>query len=160
MSGRCFKYGDNVNTDVIIPARYLSQSRPEQLAAHCMQDIDADFAGSVRPGDVIVGGMNFGCGSSREHAPLAIKACGVSCVIAAGFARIFYRNCINIGLPIMECPDAAEGINSGDTVEADPKTGLIKDLTTGESWTAQPFPDFISNIIAGGGLLNSIAGGR
>ena len=155
-SGTVFKYGDNVDTDVIIPARYLNTANHKELAAHCMEDIDADFASTVEPGDIIVAGNNFGCGSSREHAPLAIKASGVKCVIAPSFARIFYRNAINIGFPIMECPEAAEEIQAGDTVSVDFKTGVIVDETTGKSYQAAPFPAFVEGIIESGGLLKSL----
>ena len=150
--GRVFKYGDNVDTDVIIPARYLNATTGEELAKHCMEDIDKDFASTVQPGDIIVAGPNFGCGSSREHAPLAIKSCGVKCVIAPSFARIFYRNAINIGFPIMECAQAAEEIQAGDQVEVDFATGD----TTGKTYQAAPFPEFIDGIIKSGGLLNSL----
>ncbi len=153
LKGNAFKYGDNVDTDVIIPARYLNTSDPDELAAHCMEDIDADFVKKVKPGDMIVAADNFGCGSSREHAPLAIKTAGVSCVIARTFARIFYRNAINIGLPILECPEAADAISAGDEVEVDTATGAIKDLTTGQTFQAQPFPEFMQNLIASGGLI-------
>lgn len=158
--GKVFKYGANVDTDVIIPARYLNQSDPDELAAHCMEDIDADFIKKVSPGDIIVAGQNFGCGSSREHAPVAIKASGISCVIAPSFARIFYRNAINIGLPILESKEASEGINANDVVEVNFDTGMIIDITTGKSWQAQPFPDFIKKIIADNGLLGYIANKR
>ena len=151
--GKVWKYGNNIDTDVIIPARYLNAPDPKALASHCMCDIDEDFAGSVQAGDIMVGGWNFGCGSSREHAPVSIQASGISCVIAASFARIFYRNSINIGFPILECPEAAEAINAGDIVSVDTKTGIIKDETTGESFRAKPFPEFIDNIIDKGGLL-------
>ncbi len=151
--GKVWKYGDNVDTDVIIPARYLNTTKPEELAKHCMEDIDADFAASVQPGDIMVGGWNFGCGSSREHAPIAIQASGISCLIAASFARSFYRNSINIGFPILECPKAAEAIRKGDVISVDTKTGLIKDETTGEEFEAKAFPPFIDNIIEKGGLL-------
>lgn len=154
--GKVFKFGDNVDTDVIIPARYLNSSDPKELAQHCMEDIDADFVKKVSPGDLIVATKNFGCGSSREHAPLAIKAAGVSCVIAETFARIFYRNAINIGLPIIECPEAAKDIADGDEVEVDFDSGLITNCTTGKTYQAQPFPPFIQNIIKNGGLMNSI----
>lgn len=154
--GTVIKYGDNIDTDVIIPARYLNTSLPEELAKHCMEDIDKDFVNKVKPGDIMVAGANFGCGSSREHAPIAIKASGVSCVIASTFARIFYRNAINIGLAILECDAAAKEIQDGDTVEVDFNTGVITDITLGKTFQAQPFPDFIQNIIAKGGLLNSI----
>ena len=155
-TGKVFKYGDNVDTDVIIPARYLNAPSPEELAKHCMEDIDAGFTSKVQPGDIIVGGANFGCGSSREHAPIAIRACGVRCVIAASFARIFYRNSINIGLPIVECPQAAEEIQAGDQVSVDFSTGVITDETTGKTYQAAPFPEFIDGIIKSGGLLNSL----
>ncbi len=150
---KVFKYGDNVDTDVIIPARYLNAPDPAELARHCMEDIDAAFATSVQPGDIIVGGANFGCGSSREHAPIAIRASGVKCVIAASFARIFYRNSINIGFPIMECPEAAAAIGNGDEVTVDFATGKIVDVTTGETFQAAAFPAFIEKIIDCGGLL-------
>ena len=155
---KVYKYGDNVDTDVIIPARYLNAPDEKSLASHCMEDIDASFASTVEQGDIIVAGNNFGCGSSREHAPLAIKTAGISCVIAKTFARIFYRNAINIGLAILECPEAAEHISAGDEVKVDFDTGVITDLTTGQSFSAQPFPDFIKDIIAKGGLMNSIKG--
>jgi 3-isopropylmalate/(R)-2-methylmalate dehydratase small subunit len=153
VTGKVFKYGANVDTDVIIPARYLNQSDPKELALHCMEDIDADFVNNVSDGDIIVAGPNFGCGSSREHAPVAIKASGISCVIAPSFARIFYRNSINIGLPIMESAEASEGIKAGDRIEVDFDSGEIKNITTGESWKALPFPDFIKKIIEKDGLL-------
>ena len=153
--GTVHKYLDNVDTDVIIPARYLNSSDPKELAAHCMEDIDADFVNNVKQGDIMVAHNNFGCGSSREHAPIAIKASGIGCVIAATFARIFYRNAINIGLPIMECREAAENINAGDEVEVDFDTGIIKDITTGKEFKAEPFPEFIKEIINKNGLLNS-----
>ena len=154
--GRVFKYGDNIDTYVIIPARYLNTSDPGELAAHCMEDIDTEFVKNVKKGDIMVGTKNFGCGSSREHAPIAIKASGISCVIASSFARIFYRNAINIGLPILECADAAEAISNGDEVEVDFSTGDIHDLTTGKSFKAQPFPEFIQDIIASGGLIEAV----
>ena len=154
--GTVFKYGDNIDTDVIIPARYLNTQNPQELAAHCMEDIDKTFITRVQPGDIMVGGENFGCGSSREHAPLAIKTAGISCVIAKSFARIFYRNAINIGLPILECPAASEAIANGDTVAVDFDTGLITDETTGQTFEAAPFPPFIQKIITAGGLLNSL----
>lgn len=154
--GFVHKYGDNVDTDVIIPARYLNTASHAELASHCMEDIDRDFVKNVKKGDIIVAAKNFGCGSSREHAPIAIQASGVSCVIASTFARIFYRNAINIGLPILECAEAAEDIRTGDEVEVDFDTGVIKNLSSGKSYKAQPFPPFIQNIIAKGGLLNSI----
>lgn len=153
---KVYKYGANVDTDVIIPARHLNDPSPAALASHCMEDIDKDFASTVQPGDIIVAGPNFGCGSSREHAPLAIKSCGVKCVIAPSFARIFYRNAINIGLPILECPAASEAINEGDTVSINFDTGVITDETTGQTFQAAPFPPFIQNIIAKGGLMNSL----
>ncbi|MGN0709702.1 MAG: 3-isopropylmalate dehydratase small subunit, partial [Anaerovoracaceae bacterium] len=146
----------NVDTDVIIPARYLNTSDEKELASHCMEDIDKGFANKVKQGDIMVAGENFGCGSSREHAPIAIKASGISCVIASTFARIFYRNSINIGLPIMECPEASKAIRDGDEVEVDFDNGVINDITTGETYEAAPFPEFIQDIIAAGGLLNSI----
>ena len=155
--GFVHKYPDNVDTDVIIPARYLNTPDAKELAAHCMEDIDPEFIHKVQKGDIIVGGANFGCGSSREHAPLAIKTAGVSCVIAATFARIFYRNSINIGLPILECPAASAAIQNGDKVKVDFDTGVITDETTGETFQAQAFPPFIQNIIQAGGLMNSIA---
>ncbi|MDD5944551.1 MAG: 3-isopropylmalate dehydratase small subunit [Clostridia bacterium] len=151
--GKVFKYGENVDTDVIIPARYLNVSDGAELAKYCMIDIDKDFASKVNKGDVIVAGKNFGCGSSREHAPLAIKCSGVSCVIAPSFARIFYRNAINIGLPIMECAEAAEEINEGDEVKVDFASGEIYDKTTGKTYKSEPFPEFMQRIIASGGLV-------
>ena len=154
--GRVHKYGDNVDTDVIIPARYLNTASHQELAAHCMEDIDKEFIHKVKPGDIMVAKKNFGCGSSREHAPIAIQASGISCVIASTFARIFYRNAINIGLAIMECDEAAEDIQDGDEVEVDYDTGLITNLTTGKTYQAEPFPPFIQNLIQKGGLLNSI----
>lgn len=154
--GNVHKYGDNVDTDVIIPARYLNSADPKELAAHCMEDIDADFVKNVKQGDIIVAEQNFGCGSSREHAPISIKACGVSCVIASTFARIFYRNSINIGLPILECNEAAKNIKAGDEVEVDLDSGTITDKTTGQTFKAQPFPEFLINIINSNGLLNSL----
>ena len=154
--GTVHKYGDNVDTDVIIPARYLNTSSHKELAAHCMEDIDKDFVSRVKEGDIIVAEKNFGCGSSREHAPIAIKASGISCVIASTFARIFYRNAINIGLPILECDAASKEIQAGDDVEVNFDTGVITDHTTGKTYQAQPFPPFIQNIIKAGGLLNSI----
>ena len=158
VKGKVFKYQDNVDTDVIIPARYLNTPNAQELAAHCMEDIDTEFVKAVRPGDIMVAGWNFGCGSSREHAPLAIKTCGNGCVIAKSFARIFYRNAINIGMPILECEAAADAISAGDEVSVDFDTGVITDLTTGQTFTAQPFPPFIQNIIAKGGLLASLEG--
>ena len=153
LEGAVFKYGDNVDTDVIIPARYLNSSDPKELASHCMEDIDSTFTSRVQPGDIIVAEKNFGCGSSREHAPIAIKAAGVSCVIADTFARIFYRNAINIGLPIVECQEAAAKIQAGDTVEVDLDTGLITDKTQNVSWKGQAFPPFMQKIITAGGLI-------
>ncbi len=153
---KIYKYGDNVDTDVIIPARHLNDPDPKALASHCMEDLDAAFATTVAPGDIVVGGANFGCGSSREHAPLAIKSCGVKCVIAKSFARIFYRNAINIGLPILECPEAAQAIRAEDEVEVDFQTGEIRDLTQGRTFQAAPFPPFIQGIIQSGGLLASL----
>ena len=153
---KVYKYGDNVDTDVIIPARYLNAPDEKSLASHCMEDIDADFAGSVEPGDIIVAGNNFGCGSSREHAPISIKACGVKCVIAKSFARIFYRNAINIGFPIMECPEAVEGISAGDQLTVDFASGVIVNETTGKRYQSAPFPEFINGIIENGGLLKSL----
>lgn len=154
--GRVHKYGDNVDTDVIIPARYLNTADHSELASHCMEDIDIGFAKRVNAGDIMVGGANFGCGSSREHAPIAIKKSGISVVIAKTFARIFYRNAINIGLAILECEQASERIESGDDVEVDFDTGIITNHTKNETYTAQPFPGFIQNIIKSGGLLNSL----
>lgn len=159
-SGRVFKYGDNVDTDVIIPARYLNSSDPKELAAHCMEDIDKEFINKVAEGDLIVATKNFGCGSSREHAPIAIKAAGVSCVIAETFARIFYRNAINIGLPIIECPQAAKSIEDGDQVEVDFDSGIITNKTKGESYQGQAFPEFMQKIIAAEGLVNYINNGH
>ena len=157
--GHVFKYPDNVDTDVIIPARYLNTSNAQELAKHCMEDIDTEFVKQVKPGDVMVAGWNFGCGSSREHAPLVIKTCGTGCVIAKSFARIFYRNAINIGLPILECEEAAEEIKAGDEVHVDFDTGVITNITTGKTWQAEPFPAFIQNIIQKGGLLASLKEG-
>ena len=154
--GSVFKYPDNVDTDVIIPARHLNTQDAKELASHCMEDIDKDFVNRVQPGDIMVGGWNFGCGSSREHAPLVLRENGVSCVIASSFARIFYRNAINIGLPILECEAAANGIDAGDEVEVNFDTGVITDVTKGESWQAAAFPPFIQNIIKAGGLLKSL----
>ena len=154
--GKAFKYPDNVDTDVIIPARYLNTPDAKELALHCMEDIDAEFVKNVQTGDVMVAGWNFGCGSSREHAPLVIKTCGTGCVIAKSFARIFYRNAINIGLPILECEAAAEEIQPNDEVYVDFDTGEITDITTGKTYKAQPFPPFIQNIIRSGGLLKSL----
>lgn len=154
--GHVFKYPDNVDTDVIIPARYLNTTDAQELAKHCMEDIDVSFVSRVQPGDIMVAGWNFGCGSSREHAPLVIKTCGTGCVIAKSFARIFYRNAINIGMPILECEAAAEEIQAGDEVSIGFDTGVISDLTTGKTYQAEPFPEFIQNIIKSGGLLASL----
>ena len=154
--GKVHKYGDNVDTDVIIPARYLNTSDPKELAAHCMEDIDIDFVKNVKDGDIIVAVQNFGCGSSREHAPIAIKASGISCVIASSFARIFYRNAINTALPILECDEAAKNIDTGDEVEIDFNTGVITNKTKNQTYKAQPFPDFMKEIINAGGLLKSL----
>lgn len=154
--GKVFKYGDNVDTDVIIPARYLNTSDPKELAEHCMEDIDLEFSKKVQLGDIIVANKNFGCGSSREHAPIAIKASGISCVIASTFARIFYRNAINIGLPILECNDAVDGIEAGDEVEIDFSTGVINNLTKKETYQAEPFPEFMQKIINNNGLVGYI----
>ena len=152
--GTVHRYGRDIDTDVIIPARYLTTSEPSELAKHCLEDLDVEFVNNVKSGDIIVAEENFGCGSSREHAPVAIKAAGVSCVIAKSFARIFYRNSINTGLAILECPEAVDAIKNGDVVSVDTETGTITDETTGESFTAQPFPPFIADIIEQGGLLN------
>ena len=156
--GKVHKYGDNVDTDVIIPARHLNTSDHKELASHCMEDIDTEFVKKVKQGDIIVGGENFGCGSSREHAPIAIKASGIDCVIAKTFARIFYRNAINIGLPILECPEASEKIQDGDEVSIDFDSGVITNETKGETYQALPFPDFIKDIMAKGGLIAQISG--
>ena len=153
LKGTVHKYGANVDTDVIIPARYLNLSEAADLAEHCMEDIDAEFVKRVRPGDIMVGTTNFGCGSSREHAPLAIKASGISCVIAQSFARIFFRNAINIGLPLLECEEAPDNIQAGDMVEVDLATGTIKNLNSGKTFTAKPYPDFMAGIISAGGLI-------
>ena len=154
--GFVHKYGDHVDTDVIIPARYLNSQDHKELASHCMVDIDTEFVNKVKDGDIMVAGVNFGCGSSREHAPVAIKASGISCVIAKNFARIFYRNAINIGLAILECPEASEGIENGDEVAVDYDTGIITNLTKNETYQAEPFPDFIKDMIQKGGLMASI----
>ena len=156
IQGKVHKNGDHVDTDVIIPARYLNTADHKELAAHCMEDIDKDFVKNVNEGDIIVAGVNFGCGSSREHAPIAIKAAGVSCVIAKNFARIFYRNSLNIGLPILECPEAGEDIENGDEVSVDFDSGVITNITKGKTYKAEPFPPFIQNIIKQGGLLASL----
>ena len=158
--GTVIKYGDNVDTDVIIPARYLNSSDPKELALHCMEDIDKDFVKNVKPGDIMVAQKNFGCGSSREHAPIAIKACGVSCVIAETFARIFFRNSINIGLPIIECPEAVAGIDAGDEVEVDFDSGIITNVTKNTTFKGQPFPAFMQKIIDCEGLVNYINEGN
>ena len=158
-TGKTLKYGDNVDTDVIIPARYLNTIDKKELASHCMEDIDKEFVKKVQPGDIMVAGYNFGCGSSREHAPIAIKESGISLVIARSFARIFYRNSINIGLAILECPEAVDAINEGDTVEADLDAGVIYNRTTGQQFATQPFPAFIQTIITNGGLVESIRNG-
>ena len=152
--GKVHKYGDNVDTDVIIPARHLNTSDHKELASHCMEDIDTEFVKKVKQGDIMVGGENFGCGSSREHAPLCLKTAGVSCIIAETFARIFYRNAINIGLPIIECPEAAQGIEAGDEVEVDFDSGMIYNRTKGTEFKGQPFPEFMQKLIAAGGLVN------
>ncbi len=153
LKGKVHKYGQDVNTDVIIPARYLNVSDPDKLAAHCMEDIDKDFIKNVKPGDIIMATTNFGCGSSREHAPIAIKAAGVSCVIADTFARIFFRNAINIGLPLLECPEAVKNTSTGDTLEVDLASGTIKNITSGMTFTAAPYPPFMSELISAGGLI-------
>jgi len=154
--GKVIKYGDNIDTDVIIPARYLNTSDPAELAKHCMEDLDKDFVNKVQAGDIVVAGKNFGCGSSREHAPIALKASGVSCVIADTFARIFYRNSINIGLPIVECPEAANGIEDGDEVSVDFDTGTIVNHTKGSTYKAAPFPEFLQELISSGGLIEYV----
>ena len=159
-TGNVIKYGDNVDTDVIIPARYLNIADRAELATHCMEDIDTEFVKKVNAGDIMVGGENFGCGSSREHAPMVIKESGIDCVIAKTFARIFYRNAINIGLPILECPEASEGISAGDKVSIDFDSGVITNETTGKTFQAQPFPEFIKEIMAAGGLVNSLTKDR
>lgn len=155
--GKAWKFGDNIDTDAIIPARYMNTSDPDELAKHCMEDADPQFVQKMKKGDIIVAGKNFGCGSSREHAPIAIKASGISCVIAESFARIFYRNAINIGLPILECPEAAEKISEGDEIRVDIASGTISNLTTSEVFKAVPFPGFMKEIIEAGGLLNYVA---
>ncbi len=158
--GTVIKYGDNIDTDVIIPARYLNTSLPEELAKHCMEDIDKDFVNKVNQGDIMVGGANFGCGSSREHAPIAIKASGISCVIAESFARIFFRNSLNIGLPILECPEAAKDIDNGDIVSINFDTGVITNETKGKEYQAAAFPQFMQELINAGGLVNYISSGK
>ena len=164
LKGKVHKYGADVNTDVIIPARYLSLSEPAELAEHCMEDIDKDFVNKVQPGDIMVATTNFGCGSSREHAPLAIKASGISCIIAKSFARIFFRNAINIGLPLLECDEAVDKTEAGDTLEVELASGRIKNLTNGVEFTAKPYPDFMTELIATGGLIEytkkSLVSGR
>lgn len=158
--GTVIKYGDNIDTDVIIPARYLNTSLPEELAKHCMEDIDTEFVNKVKPGDIMIGGANFGCGSSREHAPIAIKASGISCVIAESFARIFFRNSINIGLPILECPEAAKDIENGEVVSINFDTGVITNETKGKEYRAAAFPPFMQELINAGGLVNYISEGK
>ena len=158
-TGKAIKYGDNVDTDVIIPARYLNTIDKKELASHCMEDIDKNFINKVEPGDIMVAGANFGCGSSREHAPIAIKESGISLVIAKSFARIFYRNSINIGLAILECPEACDSINDGDVIGVDLDNGKVYNKTTGESFDTKPFPEFIQKIISAGGLIESIRNG-
>lgn len=158
-TGNVIKYGDNVDTDVIIPARYLNTSDHKELASHCMEDLDKTFVSRVQSGNIITAGQNFGCGSSREHAPISIKASGVSLVLAKSFARIFYRNAINIGLAIVECPEAVDGISEGDKIEADLDNGIIRNLTTDQEFKTEPFPEFVQKIIENGGLVNSIANG-
>jgi 3-isopropylmalate/(R)-2-methylmalate dehydratase small subunit len=164
LKGTAFKYGDNVDTDAIIPARYLNLVEPQDLAAHCMEDIDAEFITKVKPGDIIVANSNFGCGSSREHAPVAIKASGISCVIAKSFARIFFRNAINIGLPLLECAEAVDNIKAGDQVEVDLAAGKITNLSNGKTFTSKPYPDFMMQIVNAGGLVEytkkNLAGSR
>jgi 3-isopropylmalate/(R)-2-methylmalate dehydratase small subunit len=153
LRGRVHKYGANINTDIIIPARYLNTTDPEELAKHCMEDLDADFAARVRPGDIIVADTNFGCGSSREHAPVSIRAAGVGAVIAKTFARIFYRNAINLGLPILECPEAVDGSEAGDELEVELETGAIRNITRGTTFQAKPYPDFMLELVQAGGLV-------
>ncbi len=156
LKGKAWKFGDDVNTDLIIPARYLNTSDPKELASHCMEDADNDFVKKISEGDIIVGGRNFGCGSSREHAPISIKHCGISCVIAESFARIFFRNSINMGLPIFECKEAAKAIKEGDEIEVDADKGEIKNLTNNQTYTAKPLPEFIQNLIKAGGLMEYV----
>lgn len=164
LKGKTFKYGDNVDTDAIIPARYLNLHEPADLAKHCMEDIDADFVNKVKPGDIITAGANFGCGSSREHAPVAIKASGISCVIAKSFARIFFRNAINIGLPLLECPEAADNIKAGDMIEVDLESGRITNLSSNKTFTSKPYPEFMMQLVNAGGLVEytrkKLAGGN
>ncbi|MCK5011894.1 MAG: 3-isopropylmalate dehydratase small subunit [Deltaproteobacteria bacterium] len=157
MKGKCWKYGADINTDLIIPARYLNTTDHKELAKHCMEDIDSDFASKVQNGDIIVAEKNFGCGSSREHAPIAIKAAGISCVIAKSFARIFYRNAFNVGLPIITCPEAAQDVDTGDEIEVDTHTGKIINLTKSRTYQAEPIPTFMQEIIASGGLMGYVA---
>jgi 3-isopropylmalate/(R)-2-methylmalate dehydratase small subunit len=154
--GKAWKFGNDINTDEIIPARYLNSSDPAELAKHCMEDADPDFIRKISKGDIIIGGKNFGCGSSREHAPISIKAAGISCIIAVSFARIFFRNAFNMGLPIFNCPEAAENIKEGDEIQVSPETGLIKDLTTGKEYEANPIPEFMRNLIKSGGLMKYV----
>lgn len=153
LKAKAWKYGDNIDTDVIIPARYLTSSDPKHLAKHCMEDVDAEFVNKAEEGDFIIGGKNFGCGSSREHAPIAIKAAGISCVIAKSFARIFYRNSFNMGLPILDCPEAVDGIGDGDEIEVNLSEGVIRNLSTGEEFRAEPIPPFMRELIDAGGLI-------
>lgn len=160
IEGNVFKFGDDIDTDVIVPATYLNTFDEKELAKHCMEYTNPEFYSAVKPGDIMVAGRNFGCGSSREHAPIAIKGCGVSIVIAKSFARIFYRNAINIGLYILECPEAVDGISSGDRVSVDVNSGVVTNITTGKTYQAMPFPQFIQNIIACGGLVNAIKAGK
>jgi 3-isopropylmalate/(R)-2-methylmalate dehydratase small subunit len=155
--GKTVKYGDNVNTDEIIPARYLNTSDPQELAGHCMEDLDDKFLEKIKPGDILIAGKNFGCGSSREHAPLSIHTAGISCVVAKSFARIFYRNSFNIGLPIVECPEAAEECRTGDELEVDTESGMVKNLTQDKTYRAAPYPEFMRTLIAAGGLMNYVA---
>jgi 3-isopropylmalate/(R)-2-methylmalate dehydratase small subunit len=155
-NGKCHKFGDHINTDEIIPARYLNTSDPKELAKHCMEDADTEFVNKAKPGDIIVGGENFGCGSSREHAPISIKAADISCVIAKSFARIFYRNSINIALPILECPEAVDGIDNGDEVEVDFTTGSIKNVSKNTEFKAKPFPEFMQDLMNKGGLMEMV----
>jgi len=154
ITGKVWKYGDDINTDLIIPARYMNTHDPKSLAAHCMEDLDKDFVKNVKPNDVIVAGKNFGCGSSREHAPIAIKQAGVGCVIAKTFARIFYRNCINMGMPILECPEAVEGVKTGDVLDIDLDAGKITNQSSGKTYQAAPFPPFMRSLMESGGLMN------
>lgn len=157
LTGKVYKFGADVDTDAIIPARYLNTTDPKELAKHCMEDADPEFPAKVKPGDMIVADKNFGCGSSREHAPISIKAAGVSCVVAKSFARIFYRNSINIGLPILECPDCIDELQTGDQLEVDIKSGVVKNLTNGKKYQAEPFPEFMQNIMDKGGLINYVS---